>query len=169
MDPVFLWHPLLSPAVHLHVFSFFSSVSLGRECWHHRLWMQWSQKGLCPSSLLCFPGGKRAGTLLTGTSALGDLNNRKIHWDTDLTESAMHLVMITYREGVTRKTHESPCNVDVQFSCCLACFPLPHLSNPARGHCGNVARIILHVLEPSVIYVTTALQLDTTASRMHFE
>lgn len=62
----------------------------------------------------------------------------------------------------------SPCNVDIQFACCLACSPLPHLSDPAWGHLGDVARII-SVIVTRVMDVSTGLQLDATASGIHVE
>lgn len=62
-----------------------------------------------------------------------------------------------------RENTESPCYVDVQFPCCLACFPLPHLSAPTRGHFGNVARICVITFVPSGLY------LDLMDGGIHFE
>lgn len=67
-----------------------------------------------------------------------------------------------------KKNTESPCDVDIQFPCCLSCFPLLHLSDPTRGQCGSVARIIL-VFAALAIYIPAGLQLNLTACGVHVD
>lgn len=49
-----------------------------------------------------------------------------------------------------------PYYVDIQFASCLASFPLPHLSDPARRQCGSFVETI-HIL--GIIFLAPGLKL----------
>lgn len=61
---------------------------------------------------------------------------------------------------------ESPYNVDVQFACSLARFPLLHLSDPAGGRCGRVA-LISCVLVSVLICASASFKLTVADCRLH--